>query len=103
MSPKIEIHGPQGPAPGRSRGVETPSATGASDKAAAPVVPTDSVKLTDDALRLQRVAQAAAEAPAVDLKRVADVRERLREGRYEIRPDVIAERLVRLEWELAAA
>lgn len=103
MSPKIESFGPQGPTPSRSRGVEAPAGASGGDKAAAPVVPTDSVKLTDDALRLQRLAQAVADAPAVDLKRVADVRERLREGRYEIRPDVIASRLARIEWELARA
>jgi len=102
MSPKIDIYGPQGLVPGRSRSVEAPAPSGV-DKPAAAVAPGDSLKLTDDALRLSAVAKAAAASPDLDLERVADIRERLQDGRYQIRAEVIATRLARLEWELAGA
>lgn len=103
MSTKIDTQGLQGAAPAASRPVSVGPAASSSGRPAAPVAASDSVRLTADAQRLQQLEQTAAETPAVDLKRVAEIRERLRDGSYEIRPEVIAARLLRMEWEIGGS
>ncbi|HSW12562.1 MAG TPA: flagellar biosynthesis anti-sigma factor FlgM [Solimonas sp.] len=100
---KIESTGPQGAPPvARSRPSDAAPAGATSGKPAPAVVPSDSVRLTGDALRLQQVSRAAASAPDIDLKRVSETREKLRDGSYQVRPQTIAAKLSRLEWELSS-
>jgi len=100
---KIENYGAAGTTPPpRTRAVDTAPAGTSSDKPATPTPSGESLRLTGDALRLQQVAQSAASAPDIDLKRVAETRQKLAEGRYEVQPRSIAAKLARLEWELSS-
>lgn len=103
MSAKIETYGPQGPAAApRSRQTAAVQPNAAPGKPAAPVVASESVKLTGEAQVMQQVGKAAAAAPEVDMKKVSETREKLRDGSYTINPQTIAAKLTRLEWELAS-
>lgn len=85
---------------GRVRSAE-PNARSSEGKAGAPEG-ADSVRLTGDAVTLLQMEQRMAEMPAVDLRRVAEIRSALRDGSYRIDPQAIAGKLARMEWELAA-
>lgn len=61
----------------------------------------EGVQITESARRLAALEQAVREMPEVDEARVAEVRRALAEGRHEVRPERIAERLLRLEQLLA--
>jgi negative regulator of flagellin synthesis FlgM len=100
MSSKIESYGPQAPtAPARPRTVD--GAGNAGRGPVSPVAPTDSVRLTDDAMLLQQLQQQLAQAPAVDGQRVAETRLALAEGRYEVDAHSVADKLLRMERELS--
>jgi len=100
---KIENHGPAGTTPPpRTRAVDTAPSGSTSDKPATPAPSGESLRLTGDALRLQQVAKSASAAPDIDLKRVAETRQKLADGRYEVQPRSIAAKLARLEWELSS-
>lgn len=60
----------------------------------------DSVSLTRGAQQLQQLEAAVRELPVADVSRVAAVRARLLNGTYQINPQVIADKLVRSEWEI---
>jgi negative regulator of flagellin synthesis FlgM len=57
----------------------------------------DHVTLTDTARRLSEVVQTATAQPAVDRNRVEEIRQAIQEGRYEINPERIAEKLMKTE------
>jgi negative regulator of flagellin synthesis FlgM len=59
------------------------------------------VHLTGAARSLAAIAQSLRALPAVDELRVAAVKQRLQEGSYEIDPQRVADRLLRLESDLA--
>lgn len=100
MSNKIETYGPQMTgAPARVRTAETAGTAGGERVAA--VAGSDSVKLTGDAVLLQQLEKAAAEAPVVDERRVAEVRQALADGSYRVDPQTVAAKLARMEWEFA--
>lgn len=63
--------------------------------------PREGVQITESARRLAALEQAVRDMPEVDAARVAEVRRALAEGRHEVRPERIAERLLRLEQQLA--
>lgn len=99
MSNKIETYGPtRSTAPVRVRSGEA----GAPAAAARPAggSPGDSLKITSDAVLLQQLEGAVAEAPSFDGARVAELRSALAQGQYRVDPEKIAARLVRMEWEL---
>jgi negative regulator of flagellin synthesis FlgM len=102
MSSKIESYGAQAPtAPARLRAVDGVAAGSAGRGPVNPVIPADSVKLTDDARLMQQLQQQLAQAPAVDGRRVAETRLALAEGRYEVDAHSVADKLLRMEQELA--
>lgn len=78
----------------RASAADTPPA-----KAAAAGNP---VQITDQARALASLEQAVAGLPVVNEARVAEIRLSLDEGRYQVDPERIAEKLLRTEQELAA-
>jgi negative regulator of flagellin synthesis FlgM len=98
MSQKIENLGTQvAVQPLRVRSTDGNAGSG---KPAAAVAPADSVKLSGAALQRQQLEKAVADAPAVDIKKVADLREKIRDGSYRANPQVIADKLSHLDWQL---
>lgn len=61
------------------------------------------VRITDQARQLAALEQAVQNAPVVNEARVAAIRQAIEEGRYEVAPERIAEKLLRMEQELRAA
>lgn len=100
MSNKIDTYGPQpsGPA-ARVRSAEPGSGGGGERVAGVPAG--DRLQLTDDAVLLQQLERAVAETPAVDSRRVAELRRALADGSYRIDAQSIATKLARFEWQLA--
>ena len=58
------------------------------------------VRITDQARQLAALERAVHDAPVVNDARVAAVRTAIEEGRYEVSPERIADKLVRMEQEL---
>ena len=78
----------------RERDAGTASQSADASKAAGPV------RITDQARQLAALEQAVQAAPVVNEARVAAVRSALDEGRYEVSPERIADKLLRMEQEL---
>ncbi len=81
-----------GPSPVPARQEAAPSPVHSAD---------DTVALTDTARLMQRVENMLANVPPTDRARVDAVRQALANGDYEIDPERIAARVVRLERELS--
>jgi negative regulator of flagellin synthesis FlgM len=62
--------------------------------------PESDVRLTGAARGMAALEQAVHAMPVVDEARVAEVKQRLQDGRYEIDPQRVADRLLRLEGDL---
>lgn len=60
------------------------------------------VRITDQARQLAALEQALNEVPVVNEARVDAIRAALAEGRYEVNPERIADKLLRTERELSA-
>jgi len=60
------------------------------------------VQITDQARQLAALERAVQDAPVVNEARVAAVRLAVEEGRYEVVPERIADKLLRMEHELRA-
>ncbi len=76
------------------------------DAAASPVGKTASgspVHITDQARQLAALEQAVQNAPIVNEARVAAVRSAIEEGRYEVEPERIADKMLRMDRDLRAA
>jgi negative regulator of flagellin synthesis FlgM len=58
------------------------------------------VQITDQARQLAALERAVQDAPVVNEARVAAVRLAVEEGRYEVAPERIADKLLRMEQEL---
>jgi negative regulator of flagellin synthesis FlgM len=65
--------------------------------------PNSPVSITDQARQLATLEQAVQSSPVVDEARVAAIRTAIEEGRYEVVPERIADKLLRMEQELGAA
>ena len=79
---------------------------GAAPEAAADSGPADAgtdVRLTGAARGLAALEQSLLAQPAVDQARVAAVKERLQKGSYEVDPQRIADKLLRMDGDLARA
>jgi len=81
----------------------------AADKSASTAVassgaptPVDKVSLTGNAVRMQQLAQAVAETPEIDTKRVASTRSAIASGSYQVDSKSVAAKLTRMDWELGA-
>ena len=61
------------------------------------------VRITDQARQLAALEQAVQAAPVVNEARVAAVRLAIEEGRYEVVPERIADKLLRMEHETCGA
>jgi negative regulator of flagellin synthesis FlgM len=64
------------------------------------VEPESDVKLTGAARGMVALEQAVHALPVVDEARVAEVKQRLQDGRYEVDPQRVADKLLRLEGDL---
>jgi len=65
--------------------------------------PTSPVRITDQARQLAALEQAVQGVPVVNETKVAELRLAIEEGRYEVAPERIAERLLRMDQELRGA
>jgi negative regulator of flagellin synthesis FlgM len=65
--------------------------------------PNNSVRITDQARQLAALEHAVQSMPVVNEARVAEIRLAIEEGRYEVAPDRIADKLMRMDKELSAA
>ena len=61
------------------------------------------VRITDQARMLAALEQAVQSLPVVNEARVSEIRLAIEEGRYEVVPERIADKLLRLDQELRAA
>lgn len=59
-----------------------------------------SALITDQARQLATLEQALQSLPAIDEARVAEIRLAIQDGRYQVDPERIADKLLRLEQEL---
>jgi negative regulator of flagellin synthesis FlgM len=101
-----EINGlprPRPAGPDEAKGTKTP-ATGvgartspASTPGGTAVAPSDTIKLTEAAARLQRLEASMSEMPVVDQRRVEALKREIDSGAYRVDPDGVAEKLVALE------
>ena len=89
------VHNGTGKTVSRERDAGTSaSQSAAAGKAAGPV------RITDQARQLAALERAVQDAPVVNDARVAAVRTAIEEGRYEVVPERIADKLLRMEQEL---
>ena len=58
------------------------------------------VRITDQARQLAALERAVQDAPVINEARVASIRLAVEEGRYEVAPERIADKLLRMEHEL---
>jgi negative regulator of flagellin synthesis FlgM len=75
------------------------AAPGSAEKAA----PSGPVRITEQARQLAALEQAVQSAPIIDETRVAAIRQAIDEGSYEVMPERIADKLLRMDRDLAAA
>lgn len=79
------------------------------EKTIAPVTPPpaagnrDVVELTGLGSQLQELTQAVADVPEVDKARVAQVRQALTDGSYQVEPEAVADKLLAMENLLGTA
>ena len=91
---------------GTSRTIERlrpAAAAGSATTAATAASPADSVSITDTARRLAALQDAVASMPEIDAGRVAALSQAIEQGQYSADPRKIADRLLQLERDLAAA
>ena len=89
---------------GANRPVERVRHSAPVPTATAPVAkPGDSVNITDTARRLAALQETVASMPEIDAGRVAALAQAIEQGQYAADPNKIAERLLQLESDLAAA
>ena len=89
---------------GASRPVERLSRVAPVSSAAAQAPrPGDSVSITDAARRLTALQAQIAQVPEVDAGRVTELRQAIDQGKYRANPGVIADKLMKLESDVAAA
>ena len=87
---------------GKSVSRERDAGTSASQSAEGAKAATP-VKITDQARQLAALERAVNDAPVVNESRVAAVRQAVEEGRYEVVPERIADKLLRMDRELRTA
>ena len=61
----------------------------------------DLINLTDSASRIKALEEQVARLPIVDTKRIEQIKNSINNGTYEIKAEQIAEKMIRLEKELA--
>jgi negative regulator of flagellin synthesis FlgM len=105
MTNRIKGSDPSTVDTGVSRAIERarPAAPAGSATTAAATAPADSVSITETARRLAALQDAVASMPEVDAGRVAALSQAIEQGQYSADPRKIADRLLQLERDLAAA
>ena len=105
MSNRIERGDASAVDTGTSRTVERlrPTAPVGATTAAPAAAQADSVSITDTARRLAALQEAVARMPEIDAGRVAAFSQAIEQGHYAADPRKIADRLLQLERDLAAA
>jgi negative regulator of flagellin synthesis FlgM len=63
----------------------------------------DGVRITDAARHIAVLEKAIADVPEVNQARVAQISAAIEQGRYQIEPQRIAQRVLRMEYDLARA
>lgn len=81
----------------RSRDADVKPSSSAAASDASPI------QITEQARQLAALERAVQNLPVVDEARIAAIRLAIEEGRYEVAPERIAEKLLRLEHELRGA
>ena len=89
-----------GPAVERPRGATPPSPA---NPPGSPTPATDRVNITGAARTLAALQDAVAASPEIDMKRVDQLRQSVDRGTYVPNPAKIADRLLQLETDIAAA
>ena len=74
-----------------------PNSSKSEQSAAPPVATSDTVNLTSSAKLLERLDKTLESLPAVNAERVAEIRNAIESGDYEIDADAIADAMIRLE------
>jgi negative regulator of flagellin synthesis FlgM len=87
---------------GKSVSRERDAGTSASQSAEGAKAATP-VKITDQARQLAALERAVNDAPVVNEARVAAVQQAVEEGRYEVVPERIADKLLRMNQELGTS
>jgi negative regulator of flagellin synthesis FlgM len=103
MSQKIEGNQPSN-AILRNSGVGSKVSSSAGGDDASPIAAAsaaDSVKLTGEATNLQAIQRQLSQSPVVDAKRVDAVKNALQGGSYQVNADVIANRMLAMDSQLA--
>jgi negative regulator of flagellin synthesis FlgM len=62
----------------------------------------DSVTLTDSALNLKKLEESISHLPIVDMKKVEEIQNKIKDGSYSINPDKIAQRFIEMELALSS-
>lgn len=75
---------------------------GSAEAATAAVIRIDTLRLTGDAVQLQRSEQASS-TDTVDGSRVARLRQAVADGSYQVDGGAVADKLLRFDWQLGAA
>ena len=102
VSTKINASEPKPARVSAAAPARKPAGPGAEASGEHPAIPGE-VRLTGAARGLAAIEQSVRALPAVDELRVATVKQRLQDGSYQIDPQRVADRLLRLESDLARA
>ncbi len=70
---------------------------------AASAASTSPVRITDQARQLAALEHAVQSAPIVNEARVGEIRQAIEEGRYQVSPERIADKLIQMDRDLHAA
>jgi negative regulator of flagellin synthesis FlgM len=103
MSNKIQGYGqPTLPAGKETRTNPVEGVARADGKPVEPVAPArDSVSVSDSALLMQRLEEAVSKASPTDVERIQQIKQSLANGEYTIDPQRIADKILKLERDLA--
>jgi len=79
----------------KNNAISTPSPTSKKD-------PSDSLTLTDSAINLKKLEESIAHLPIVDMQKVEEIQNKIKDGSYSINPDKIAQRFIEMEIALSS-
>lgn len=64
--------------------------------------PSDSLTLTDSAINLKKLEESIAHLPIVNMQKVEEIQNKIKDGSYSINPDKIAQRFIEMEIALSS-
>ncbi len=86
-----------------SRTADTPSSSGATGSGATPQSVATNVHLGETAGQLMSLQHAASSAPVVDSKKVAEIKQAISEGRFQVNASAVADGLIASVRDLVSA